>query len=402
MPAVQRRITGTLVLPSLLLVAATACQRHDTHPGQSIGIERYRPARDLYRLAEAYRAKHELPALGIGIIHEGRIVGLGMAGERAVGSGDWATLEDAFDVASCSKSVTGTIAAMLVEQSKVRWDITFAEVFPELRSVIHPGYAGATLELLLRHRAGLDHEMNRNDRWAGWQRQHSTSSPTEQRLAFTKAALQRPPRSAPGTETFYTSDGYIVAGAMLERLAGLDWEQLVRTRLFEPLELRSMRYGVATQVSGHEAGWFGRSLVIAPDPAEYGSRPFGAPAGFLRATVPDLLRYVDFHIQGERGGGRLLQRPSFERLHRAVDAEPYALGWATDVRRDERGRIVEHSVYHGGYSGRFRANIWFVPETQWGTAIVMNHGRGDDATSADIFYALLREVGLLPAAKPQS
>jgi hypothetical protein len=39
-----------------------------------------------------------------------------------------------------------------------------------------------------------------------------------------------------------------------------------------------------------------------------------------------------------------------------------------------------------------------VPETQWGTAIVMNHGRGDDSISADIFHALLREVGLLPRA----
>lgn len=243
--------------------------------------------------------------------------------------------------------------------------------------------------------------MNRNDRWAAWHQEHSDHSPAEQRLAFTKAALQRPPRSAPGTETFYSSDGYIVAGTMLERLADLSWEELVRTQLFEPLELRSMRYGVATSVSGHEAGWFGRSLAIAPDPAEYGRQPFGAPAGFLRSTVPDLLRYVDFHIQGERGRGRLLQRSSFERLHRAVDMEQYALGWATDVRRDEGGHIVEHSVYHGGYSGRSRANMWFAPESQWGTAIVMNHGRGNDSISADIFYALLRDFGLLPARAPQ-
>ena len=40
----------------------------------------------------------------------------------------------------------------------------------------------------------------------------------------------------------------------------------------------------------------------------------------------------------------------------------------------ERMQIVEHSVHHGGYTGRSRANIWFVPETQWGTAIVINHG----------------------------
>ena len=273
-----------------------------------------------------------------------------MAGERALGSGDWATLEDAFDVASCSKSVTATIAAVLVEQSKARWDMTIADVFPEFGNLVHPGYAGVTLELLLRHRAGVNHEMNRNDRWTGWQREHSNDSPTEQRLAFTKAALQRPPRSAPGTQTFYTGDGYIVAASMLERLAGLDWEQLVRTQLFEPLELRSMRYGIAT-VSGHEDGWFGRSRVIAPDSAEYGRHPFGAPAGFLVASVPDLLHYVDFHIQGERGRGRLLQQSSFTRLHRAVNAEQYALGWATETRHDAQGQIVEHSVFHGGIPG---------------------------------------------------
>jgi hypothetical protein len=44
--------------------------------------------------------------------------------------------------------------------------------------------------------------------------------------------------------------------------------------------------------------------------------------------------------------------------------------------------------------------MWFVPETQWGTVIVMNHGRGGDAIIADIFYALLREFELFPFPKP--
>jgi len=77
------------------------------------------------------------------------------------------------------------------------------------------------------------------------------------------------------------------------------------------------------------------------------------------------------------------------------------LGWETETRHDAQGKIVEHSVYHGGYSGRSRANIWFVPETEWGTAIVMNHGRGDDSISADIFYALIREFRLVPATGKQ-
>jgi CubicO group peptidase (beta-lactamase class C family) len=88
-----------------------------------------------------------------------------------------------------------------------------------------------------------------------------------------------------------------------------------------------------------------------------------------------------------------MPQASFQKLHDAAGG-PYAVGWQSDVRRDERGAIVERSVYHGGYSGRFRASLWFVPETQWGTAIVMNHGRGDDAITSDVFYALLRQVGI--------
>jgi CubicO group peptidase (beta-lactamase class C family) len=388
-----------LALAAALLLVASGCQRQDAHPPGSLGIERHPGVRDLYAFAEAYRAKHDQPALGVGVVHRGRIVGLGMAGERVAGSRDWATVDDAFDVASCSKSVTATIAALLVDEGAISWDTTVVAAFPELRDRIHPGYAKTTLERLLRHTGGVGHELNRNVRWSGWHREHAAATPAGQRLAYVRAALARPPMHAPGSATAYTSDGYVIAGSMLERAAGIAWEQLVETHLRAPLQLHSMRYGPRVdgtwtqRVVGHESGWFGRPLAIIPDPAEYGSQPFGSPAGFLYSSVPDLLRYVDFHIQGDNGRGRLMPHAAFLRLHDAAGG-PYALGWQSDVRRNERGAIVERSLYHGGYSGRFRANLWFVPETQWGTAIVMNHGRGDDAITSDVFHALLREFGV--------
>jgi CubicO group peptidase (beta-lactamase class C family) len=82
-------------------------------------------------------------------------------------------------------------------------------------------------------------------------------------------------------------------------------------------------------------------------------------------------------------------------LHARGDDPRFGLGWEVEVTRDSRDGPVEHSVCHGGYSGRSRANMWFAPETGWGTVIVTNHGRGDDAITADIFYALLREFGLV-------
>jgi CubicO group peptidase (beta-lactamase class C family) len=325
------------------------------HPGHSLGIETYPSARDLYAFTEALRIKYQLPALGVGMIHRGKIVGLGMAGERIIRSGNWATLDDAFDVASCTKSITATIAAMLVEEKKVRWDTTLAEAFPELKSSMQPSYTAVTLEQLLRHRSGLGRIMDRNDRWTAWHREHRNESPREQRRRLVANALRQPPRFAAGTDEYYTNDGYLIVGSLLEQAAEMDWETLVRTRIFQPLELKSMRHGVGpgsieAQVWGHEKGWFGRVRAIAPDPDEYGNPPFGSPGGFLHGTVPDLLRYIDFHIRGESGEHPLLSRAGFRRLHAPVEKQAgFCLdvdGVADSVRRD---RIFPHGCL--GLSG---------------------------------------------------
>jgi CubicO group peptidase (beta-lactamase class C family) len=184
---------------------------------------------------------------------------------------------------------------------------------------------------------------------------------------------------------------------MLERAAGIAFEDLVRRRLFEPVGLASMRFGASGQersVSGHSSDWFGRPRATPHDAYDYGDPPFGSPAGFLYASVPDLLRYVDFHMQGAHGRTPLLPQTAFDRLHTSPDADRYALGWLSEARRDTRGG-VERSIFHSGYSGDFRANLWFVPETGWGTAIVVNDGRGDDELiTRDVFYGLLEEFGL--------
>lgn len=61
-------------------------------PERSLGIEAYPDARDLYAFAESQRVKYDWPAFGVGVIFRGKIVALGMAGERRIRTGDWATL----------------------------------------------------------------------------------------------------------------------------------------------------------------------------------------------------------------------------------------------------------------------------------------------------------------------
>lgn len=392
------RLPAALLSLSLILLAS--CVRKAPHPGKSIGIESYPEAKDLYQFAENQRARHNWPALGVGLIHQGKIAGLGMAGERKRGSGAWAALEDQFDVASCAKSMTASVAAMLVEEGKLRWDTKVADIFPEWLSTMAPACRAITLEQLLEHRAGLDQWMNSNARWAAWHQGHPGLTASEQRLLRAQATLQQEPPHPPGSRHVYCNDGYIVAGAMMEKVAGLAFEELMRRRLFEPLNLASLGFGApaidgGNSVWGHEARAFGRTAAKRSDPAEYGAPPFGSPAGFLHGSVPDLLRYVEFHIRGANGTGPLLSREAFDRLCSPPPGGSYALGWEVEFTRDPAGKILERSVYHGGYSGRFRANIWFCPESEWGAVIVCNDGRGDGAEMSAVFFALLKEFRLV-------
>ena len=387
-------------LPLLSILALASCQAEKPHPGKSIGIEKFPETKDLYEFAEKQRAKYHWPALGVGIIHRGRIVGLGMAGERKRGAGNWATLDDHFTGASCAKSMTATAAAMLVEEGTLRWDTKITDVFPEWQKTILPAYTNVTLEQLLEHRAGLDQWMNSNERWTNWHRTHSQNTAAEKRIAFAQAALKRKPKYPPGPQHFYCNDGYLIAGSMMEKVSGAPFEELVRQRLFELLNLSTMRFGPPPlndddAVWGHEARAFGRTTAIRDDPAKYGDPPIGSPGGFVYCSLPDLLRYVDFHNRGANGSGHFLQKESFDRLYTPPPGQQYALGWEVEIKRDSTGKVIERSIYHGGYSGGFRANMWFCPESGWGTVIFCNDGRGDGAEMAAVFLALLKEFRLI-------
>jgi CubicO group peptidase (beta-lactamase class C family) len=255
--------------------------------------------------------------------------------------------------------------------------------------------------MLLRHRSGLDRWMSTNQRWSEWHRDHANKSATEKRRLFAARVLQNRPRHAPGGDSYYSNDGYVVAGSMIEKASGRAWEDCVRETLFAPLGLSTMRFGVASAnfarelAWGHESGRFGGTRAVKPDAAEYGDPPFGSPSGFLYCTVADLLRFVDFHIQGASGSTDLLSRDSFDRLHTPIEGQHFALGWEVEITRDGQGKILERSIYHGGFSGRFRANMWFSPEARTGTVIVYNHGGNKSADAyADIFFALIAEFGM--------
>ena len=104
---------------------------------------------------EPVRAKHGLPALAAAVVKEGVIVAAGAVGVRVFGADIKVTIDDRFHLGSDTKAMTATLAAMLIEEGKLRWDSTIGEVLGKDVPGINPQLAAVTLEQLLSHSGGI-------------------------------------------------------------------------------------------------------------------------------------------------------------------------------------------------------------------------------------------------------
>jgi len=58
-----------------------------------------------------------------------------------------------------------------------------------------------------------------------------------------KETASKPLDHPRGSKFEYSNLGYVIAGAVLERMSGKTWEELVREQIVEPLELKSAGFG---------------------------------------------------------------------------------------------------------------------------------------------------------------
>ncbi len=110
---------------------------------------------DMTQALEAIRKKHDLPGLAAVVVKDGRICDRVAVGVRKWGDPTPVTTNDVFHIGSCTKSMTATLTAMLIEEGKLHWDTTIADVFPELKDRIDKQYKTVTVEQLLHHRGGI-------------------------------------------------------------------------------------------------------------------------------------------------------------------------------------------------------------------------------------------------------
>ena len=208
-----------------------------------------------------------------------------------------------------------------------------------------------------------------------------------QRLQMVREALTLPPESMPGTRYTYSNMGFVIAGAMLERITGEEWETLMTRELFEPLGMTASGFGTPGKNGSPDQPWGhdGRT-PIAPGPNGDNPQALG-PAGTVHTTLQDWTRFVAVHLAGAQGEGGLLDADTFEKLHTPAAGFEYALGWGVGTRNWAGGRVLQHA----GSNTLWYAVVWIAPERNFAIIIATNQGGDDAADGTDRAAAALIE-----------
>jgi CubicO group peptidase (beta-lactamase class C family) len=268
------------------------------------------------------------------------------------------TPDTRFALASMGKMFTAIAVAQLVEEGRVALDSPLVRYVPDYPN--RDFARRATVRMLLNHTSGLG---------AYWgpefeRRRTTLLTPTDHLPLFVNDTLP----FEPGARFRYSNAGYQVLGLIIERVAGMSYDDYVQRRIFDRAGMRSTGYYPASGVTppGVATGWTRRTTNEPLVPNDTIREVRGGPAGGGYSTVDDLLRFAQALTTGR------LVRPATLAQWTTGSSDNGGYGFGFGVRGEGRARNWGHN---GGAPGMA---TWFLvyPEQQLVAVTLTNRDPG--------------------------
>ena len=337
-----------------------------TYP-EEVGMSTQR----LYRVDSLLRAAiadSAFPGAAVAIGRGPAIVWLKGYGHFTYTSDQRVTPSSVFDLASLTKVVVTTTAAMqLYEAGKLDLDAPVVRYLPEFGQ---NGKDRVTIHQLLSHTAGLAP-------FHPFHRMGITSAEAVRQAILSDSLIYEP-----GTQSRYSDLGMIVLGWVIERITGQPLDRYAEEHIFRPLGMRHTGFRPVgrpdTTVVPTEIDTVFRHRLIQGEVHDETAWILGGVAGHagLFSTAEDLARFAYMLVNEGRLGGRPFLKPETIRLFTTpVDPEragTRALGWDTRSREgySSAGRLFgPRSFGHTGFTG---TSIWIDPDQQLFVILLTN------------------------------
>ena len=289
----------------------------------------------------------------------------------------------AFEIGSITKTMTAALLAEIIGRGEIAIDDPLAKLLPPGTNV--PSFSGThiTVGNLVTHTSGLP-----SFPWRTTDLSNPYARLTEDDLLDTlaKTRLQR----APGSQREYSNFALMVLSYALAKRSGRDFETLLRERLLSPLGMNDTFIVTRPSAVRVAEGHFSNSRPTGP----WDVRVDLAGAGGVRATLPDMVRYLEGQL-GMRDSSITPALAQTQDQIAGVGSQATSMAW--EILSTENGRKF---VMHPGGTGGFSSFFAFDRAAKHGVVLL------SDTALTDV--GGLRRLGLhlldpsLPAGTPRT
>lgn len=314
-------------------------------------------------------ATPEAPGCAVGVSQNGSVVVNRAYGLANVESRAPLSTTSLFDIGSTQKQFTAAAILLLAEDGRLALSDDIRKHLPELPDYGHE----VTIDHLLTHTAGIRD-------WTGLLPMAPEGADVLQLIL-----RQRGLNFVPGEEWSYSNSGYELAKEIVARVSGMSFAAFTRTRLFEPLGMKSSAYVPDILQAGTDA-----AIGYQKDGAgwkQYMRLGNNRGGGAIASTVSDLVVWTDALASGKLG--KLVTDKLHERTRlnngRTLN---YARGLIVD---DTPGGLV---ISHSGGAAGFSTWMGRIPDHNLSVAVACNF---DPVSATNLAGRVIDDVFLPPA-----
>jgi CubicO group peptidase (beta-lactamase class C family) len=329
--------------------------------------------------AEEVLEKTGVPSASVAVVYDGAIALTKAYGLARLDPPAPAATTMRYPIGSISKQFTATAVAMLAADGKLSLDDTVAEFFPHLTRA-----DDITLRQLLSHTAGI------RDYWPQDYVPPAMLQPITTQALIDQWARQ-PLDFEPGSMYQYSNTGYVVAGAIVEKVSGKPLMEFLSERIFVPLGMHSVIDIDQGALKAPAATGYQRFALGPPRLAPKEGKGWLFAAGPLAMTAEDLAKWDVSLIEGEVPGHAIFRELTREVVLSNGVGSGYALG--VGVALEGNRRVVRH----GGEVSGFTAVNLVYPEDRAAIVVFVNQDAVGAATAIAKEIAKLLFVSNSPA-----
>lgn len=323
---------------------------------------------ELQQLLEKWHA----PGFAVAVVEKNKLIYARGFGYRDAEMKLAVTPHTQFAIGSCTKAFTSALLGILKEENKLSFDDSPIQFIPELRFSRPELNNLITIRDIMTHRTGLPrHDFS----WYLF--------PTHSRDSLVRRIAHQPPFAGIREKYYYNNFMFLLQGVIAERITGKSWEENIKEKFFEPLQMTQSTAVIDGLKHGTEAAK-GYRLVNKTklERVNYYDIAAMGPAGSINSSVTEMANWVITWINGGKFNGKQILPAAYVKeaisSHTIVNAEPpdaqypdiqmgnYGYGWFLSSYKGH------YRAEHGGNIDGFSANTSFFPTDSIGIVVLTN------------------------------